>query len=311
MEEKRYIEIDNLIKRFGKKLVLDRVNLKIKLGSFFGIIGLSGCGKTTLLNIIIGFWKPTIGRLTYDGHNIFKNQHHFKQKLGFATQAGSVYSNLTVNENLRYFGRMYNMRKDDILRRTEILLDLIDLTGANKVLAKDLSTGMQRRLDIACAMIHNPEILILDEPTEDLDPVLRKELLALLTKINENGTTIIMTSHLLSDLETVCDKIAILHNGYILEVGAPIELKEKYSKTEEIHIISTPGKYESMVKGLPKNLVSKIIIKKGKKAIIYTSSGSKVVGELLKLTQSHKEKVIELSLHKPSMEEIFEAITKR
>lgn len=311
MEEKRYIEIDNLIKRFGKKLVLDRVNLKIGVGEFFGIIGLSGCGKTTLLNIIIGFWKPTIGRITYDGQNIFKHKNYFNQRQGFATQAGSVYPNLTVEENLSYFGRMYNMRRHDIKRRSEILLDLVDLTGANKVQAKDLSTGMQRRLDIACAMIHNPEVLILDEPTEDLDPVLRKELLALLKKINENGTTIIMTSHLLSDLETVCDKIAILHKGYILEVGAPVELKEKYSKTEEIHIISTPGKYEVMVRALPKNLVSKVIIKKGKKAIIYTSNGSKVVCELIKLASSHKEKLIELSLHKPSMEEIFEAITKR
>jgi ABC-2 type transport system ATP-binding protein len=302
--------IDNLIKKFGKKLILDRINLTINNGEFFGIVGLSGSGKTTLLNILVGFWDPTIGKITYDGKDIKKNRNFYKAKFGFATQAGSVYPKLTVEENLRYFGRLFNMRGEDIKIRTEILLDLVELTGANKVLADELSTGMQRRLDIACALIHNPKILIMDEPTEDLDPVLRKELLGLLRKINDEGMTIIMTSHLLNDLETVCDRIAILHNGYVIDVDSPDGLKDKYSKNEEIHLTSSPGNYESILKKLEKADISKSVIKRNR-MILYTPKSEKLLNLLLKVLSASKERIVNLKVTKPSMEEVFEAVTKR
>lgn len=305
------IEIDNLIKKFGKRLVLDRINLKIPVGSFYGIIGLSGSGKTTLLNILVGFWRPTIGRILYNNQNIFKHRNNFKQMFGFATQAGSVYPTLTIQENMAYFGRLYNMRGSDIAMRTEILLDLVELTGANHVLAEELSTGMQRRLDIACAMIHNPKILILDEPTEDLDPVLRKEILGLLKKINDLGTTIIMTSHMLNEIEAVCDDIAILHNGYIVENGSPIRIKDKYSKNQEIHISSDPGKYDLIVKKLEEVDGIQKIIQKRDKIILYTPNAEFVLAHCMKTLASMKEKILDLHVHKPTMEEVFEVITKR
>jgi len=306
-----YIEIDNLIKKFNKRLVLDRINLKIPVGSFYGIIGLSGSGKTTLLNILVGYWRPTIGRILYNGQNIFKHRTQFKQIFGFATQAGSVYPTLTVEENMAYFGRLYNMRGSDIKKRTEILLDLVELTGANHILAEELSTGMQRRLDIACALIHNPKILILDEPTEDLDPVLRKELLGLLKKINDMGTTIIMTSHMLNEIETVCDEIAILHNGYIVEADAPMAIKDKYSKNQEIHISSSPGRYDLIAKKLENAAEIHKIIQKKEKIILYTHNAEKVLYEAMKILGGMKEKILDLHVHKPTMEEVFEVITKR
>lgn len=309
-DKKSFIELDNLIKKFGKKLVLDRINLKIEDGEFFGVVGLSGSGKTTLLNVLVGFWDPTIGRITYENKDMRRNKRYFKQMFGFATQAGSVYAQLTVEENMNYFGRLFNMRSDDIKIRTEILLDLVELTGANKVLANELSTGMQRRLDIACALIHNPKVLILDEPTEDLDPVLRKELLALLKKINDEGTTIIMTSHLLNDVETVCDRIAILHNGYIIDVDTPEKLKDKYSKDEEIHLITSPGKYETLMKKLNRVNLTDSIVKKDK-LILYTPNAEEVLNDILKIIRLHREKLIDLKVNKPTMEEVFEAVTKR
>ncbi|MBI4154181.1 ABC transporter ATP-binding protein [Candidatus Woesearchaeota archaeon] len=305
-----YFEVDNLIKKFGKKVVLDRINIKIPLGSFFGIIGLSGSGKTTLLNILVGFWNPTIGKLTYGDKNVVKNRRYFNQLFGFATQAGSVYSNLTIEENLFYFGRLYNMRKSDIKKRSEILLELMDLKGAEKVLAGHLSTGMQRRLDIACALVHNPQVLIMDEPTEDLDPVLRKEILALLRKINEAGTTIIMTSHMLDEIETVCDKIAILHNGYIIESGSPGELKDKYSKNQEVHIVLESGNYDSLAKSLDADLISTKHIGEHK-AVFYTEHAAPLLREVTAFVEQNQEKIVELKVSKPTMEEVFEAITRK
>lgn len=310
MGDMTLIEIDNLIKKFGKKLVLDRINLNIKTGEFLGIVGLSGSGKTTLLNILVGFWEPTIGRISFSGKDMTKNKMFFKQQFGFATQAGSVYPQLTVEENLTYFGKLFNMRNSDIYMRTDILLDLVELTGANKVLAGELSTGMQRRLDIACALIHSPKVLIMDEPTEDLDPVLRKELLALLKRINDEGTTIIMTSHLLNDLEAVCSRIAILHNGYLVDVDSPSNLKGKYSQNEEVHIVTNPGKYDLWVKKLDSGRISKSIIKNDK-LILYTPDAELMLNDVLKIISLQREKLIDLKVTRPTMEEIFEAITKR
>ncbi len=262
------------------------------------------------MNILVGFWRPTIGRILYNNDNVFRHRNQFKQIFGFATQAGSVYPTLTIEENMAYFGRLYNMRSQDIKKRTEILLDLVELTGANNVIAEELSTGMQRRLDIACALIHNPKMLLLDEPTEDLDPVLRKELLGLLKKINAMGTTVIMTSHMLNEIETVCDEIAILHNGYIVEAGAPMAIKDKYSKNQEIHISSDPGKYELIAKKLNADGIHKIIQKKDK-IVLYTPNAEKVLADSMKILASMKEKILDLHVHKPTMEEVFEVITKR
>ena len=310
MGNKDYIYVDNLTKRFGDIVALNNVSLSIPQGSYFGIIGLSGSGKTTLLNLIIGFWKPTKGKVLFNGINVHKHRNLIDREFGFATQATSVYPFLTVEENLKYFGRLYGMRKEDIKKRTEILLDLIHMTGTNNILAKELSTGMMRRLDIACALIHNPKVLLLDEPTEDLDPVLRKELLALNKRINDNGTTIIMTSHMLDEVEAVCNRIAILHNGKMIETNSPEKLKNKYSQNEEIHIMTKPGNYDALVKKFRKLEVRNIIVK-SKKIVLYTPDSEKVLHEILAIINESKEKLIDLRVNKPTMEEVFEYITKR
>jgi ABC-2 type transport system ATP-binding protein len=310
MEKEVFLKVDKLSKQFGKNLVLDNISLDIPAGKFYGIIGLSGSGKTTLLNILVGFWKPTSGRVTFLGKNIQSRKAAIRTTFGFGTQAGAVYSKLTIKENMMYFGRLYNMRKSDIKKRTEILLDLVELNGVENVLAEDLSTGMQRRLDIACSMLHNPSVLILDEPTEDLDPVLRKELLALIKRITIEGTTVIMASHLLDEVEVVCDYIAVLHKGDMIAVGTPKELKEQYSKNDEIHLKTKPGDYEKLLKNLKKIRSLKHIIVKRDKIILYTPDSENVLRTVLHLLNKQKEKLVDLRVHKPTIEEVFEAITK-
>ncbi len=309
MEKKEvFIKVENLTKRFGDNLVLDNINLNIPKGQLYGIIGLSGSGKTTLLNILVGFWKPTMGLVTFKGRRI--NKTKVKHSFGFGTQAGSVYQKLTIRENMFYFGRLYNMHKKDIEKRSKILLDLVELNGVENVLAEDLSTGMQRRLDIACSMLHDPEVVFMDEPTEDLDPVLRKELLALIKRITLEGKTIILASHLLDEVEVVCDTIAVLHKGSVIAEGSPTKLKEEYSKNDEIHLSSKPGDYETMAKKLTKlKSVHHIVVKKNK-IILYTSSSDLALRAMLQIIDNQKEKVIDLHVHKPTIEEVFESITK-
>ena len=306
----QYIQIQNLIKSFGRNLVLKNVSFDINYKDIFGIIGISGSGKTTILNILIGFLRSDGGNVLFQSRRIGEDKKTIRKTFGFATQGGSFYSKLSVLENMEYFGRLYNISKGEIQRRSEMLLELMELGDAKDTLANNLSTGMQRRLDIACAMIHDPDVLILDEPTEDLDPVLRKEILGLIRRINDQGTTIIITSHLLSEMESVCNKITILHNGEILETGTPDQLKDAYSKFEEIHLETKPGNYDNILKGLNKDYVRQVI-KKKHKIVIYTNEAQKLLKDILRVLDNSKEKLVDVDVNKPSLEEVFESLTRK
>ena len=212
MPRGEFIKFDGISKSFGKHKVLNSLDLSIPYPGIFGIMGLSGCGKTTLLNLMIGFWKPDKGRVYYNSISIRENKRIISQLFGFATQDGSVYPKLTVEENLYYFGKLYNMKNVDIKKRVDDLLKFMDMEESRDYIAEERSTGMYRRLDIACSMVHNPKILLLDEPTGNLDPVLRKKLMALIKKISDDGTKVIVTSHLLGEIEGICDELAILHH---------------------------------------------------------------------------------------------------
>jgi len=228
LDDTSYIELKDIKKQFGKHLILNDLNLKVDKDVILGIIGSSGSGKSTILKLLIGFYRPTKGKIYFRGKNIYKDMNEVKKTFGFATEDNSFYRRLTVKENLCYFGSLYNIPSKLIKKRANELMKLVGLEEAENTLGENLSIGMQRRLDIICALIHNPKVLILDEPTEDLDPILRKQLIGVIQKIRRNGTTVILTSHLLHEVGDVCDKIAILHNKRIIEVKSPDELKTEY-----------------------------------------------------------------------------------
>jgi len=310
MAKEDLIRIEGLTKKFGNHVVLNNLSLNIPDEGIFGIMGLSGCGKTTLLNTIIGFWKPDSGKVLYNSINIHHNQRLVNQLFGFATQDGSVYPKLTVEENMRYFGKLYNMHSSEINARITELLKLVGLEDSRHVLAQELSTGMYRRLDIACSMIHNPKVLILDEPTGNLDPVLRKKLMATIKKISDQGTRVLITSHLLGEIEQVCTKLAILHHGKILEIGSPDELKDKYSTDQEIKIETKNKTYESLVP-LLKSAGIRNIYQKERYLYIYTQEPEKIILWILSYLQKNNDKLLNVEINKPSLEEVFEAATER
>ena len=278
---------------------------------------MSGAGKTTLLNLIVGFYPPDAGDILYalpDGStaSVINNPDAFKRFFGFSTQTPSFYSSLNVRENLEHFASLYHIPEPHRSRRCSDLLSLVSLKDFSDVLACNLSGGMQKRLDIACALIHKPKVLILDEPTADLDPVLRKNFWDLVRKINMGGTAIIIASHFLHEIESLCSRVAVLHNHKIAVVGTVDELKDIYSKNFEIHLKTKSKKYSKLIAYLSKhkNLFSKISVIDN--ALVISAHNSDIILRLL-LSYFKKcgEPIIYLNVARPSLGDVFEVLIKK
>lgn len=231
-------------KSFRKTPVLQNVSMVIEDGDILGIIGRSGGGKTTLLNLITGFIEPTEGEVLYhskafnEKRDLNDNLNKIKKFFGFTPQHNSFYHKLTVRENLWHFGKLYDIDKDTLNNNISNLLNFTQLIDHQDKLADQLSGGMQKRLDISCSLVHKPKILVLDEPTADLDPILQKEILYMLKEVNKQGVTIVVASHQLDSIEQICNKVAIVHGGTIKSYG-PINRLGKHSLSRSFERIVT------------------------------------------------------------------------
>jgi ABC-2 type transport system ATP-binding protein len=313
-------KINNLTKIFGKHVVLNDMTMEIYMGEVFGIIGTSGSGKTTFLNTLIGFLRPEIGDIMFrEEHllefkdddafvSVYKKPQDLKRIIGFAAQTPSYYPELTPEENLDYFGSLHGLSKDALKTNISTLLSLMEIEEFRNVPSKNLSGGMGRRLDIACALIHDPKVLILDEPTSDLDPVLKTHIWKLIQKINKKGTTVILSSHHLKEIELLCTRVAILKDGKVLEIGTMDELKNKFSKNEEIHIESFPGNYDELSK-INDPAIANIDNRKNE-LVIYTQNPSKILKLVMNRMENLKEKIIELKVNRPSLDDVFVSLNK-
>lgn len=315
------IRFENVKKSFRGKAILDNINLDIRSKEIFGMIGLSGSGKTSLLNLLIGFIKPDEGDVLFHSEHlleygekdvfrsVFSKPKEVRRTFGFASQYPSFYEDLTVTENLFYFGSLYNLATDALKSNARAILHLMDLYDAKDKKASKLSGGMQRRLDIGCAIIHDPKVLILDEPTSDLDTHLRRHIWHLLRKINEKGTTIILSSHHLEDLEFACDRVAIVHDMGIANIGSPEQLKNSYTKEVEVQVETVSGNYDNIV-GATKNLVtSSKTTYADHKIKLYTSKVESTLYKILHTIVSSNDVLIDLVVSKPSLAEVFESLT--
>ncbi|MBW3019637.1 ABC transporter ATP-binding protein [Candidatus Woesearchaeota archaeon] len=310
------IQVHGISKAFNGRNVLESVDFDVNRGEIFGIIGMSGAGKTTLLNLLVGFLRPDQGDVLFtlpSGSVIstVKQPDFVNKFFGFSTQTPSFYSKLTVLENLEYFGTLAGIPERKLRARAKQLLGLVQLSSAQDIAAEALSGGMQKRLDIACALINEPLVLILDEPTADLDPVMRKQLWQLIRDINESGTTVVLASHFLAEIEMLCDRIGIVQNHTIVEIGTADQLRSIYSRNFELRLESESHDYNSLVSAL-----------KGKPALF---SKTKVDNDELIVETAFPEKILpfvsgfiskennlrSLSIARPSLGKVFETLVKK
>ncbi|MGM5488179.1 MAG: ABC transporter ATP-binding protein [Nanobdellota archaeon] len=314
------IRMVNITKRFSNKTILNGINLDVLSGEILGIIGMSGSGKTTLLNAMIGFLQPESGDILFkmehllnikdskQYRSIFSHANDIKTMFGFSSQEPSIYSKLTTYENLDYFARLYNLPKSVRQTNIDILLHLMKLSESRNVKAGSLSGGMQKRLDIACALIHDPKILILDEPTSNLDPILRKEMWQFVKEINRKGTTIILSSHFLDELESYCDRISILYNSEITITETPEQIKRYYAKEQEIRIQTKDMNYDPIIKAITKKDSLKITSHQvhGRKLMIRSANVEDTLKEILDAGYDLRD----ITVEDPSLQDVLETINE-
>jgi ABC-2 type transport system ATP-binding protein len=322
------LSIKDVSKSYRGKQILSGVSFDIQYKDIFGLIGMSGSGKTTLFQMLIGFSRADSGDITVqkaalERHrkdvlpakgavSVFKVKNLLQKRFGFASQLPSFYEHLTVEENIAFFGSLYGMPSKLIKENREKLLELTGLTKERDVLASQLSGGMQRRLDIACALVHNPRVLLLDEPTSDLDPIIRRQIWSLIKNINDQGTTVIVSSHILEEVEHLCTKIAILHDKRILGYGSLEELKELFSDKQEVHIRSRPGDYDRIVEQLRKEKVNiESFVKQDGSLVVFLPKGEDVLQKVVRAVERSKEKVSSLDVNETTLTEIFVMLTDK
>jgi ABC-type multidrug transport system ATPase subunit len=222
------VQVNELTKIIDDRIVVDRISFSVEEGELFGLLGANGSGKTTTFNMLAGLLAPSSGTVTLLGKSINEMQKSKRPEIGFVTQEDSFYETLTVEENLKFFADMFGMpaKEGDVAVRK--LLKQMRLVEKADTMASRLSGGMKKRLNMACSIVHDPRILFLDEPTVGLDPVVRKEIWALIESLHSEGKTIIITSHYMDEVERLCHRVAIMYSARLVASGTPAELKAKY-----------------------------------------------------------------------------------
>ncbi|HHU71072.1 MAG TPA: ABC transporter ATP-binding protein [Clostridiales bacterium] len=230
------VKVDGLVKRYDKLVALDHLNLEVREGDIYGLLGPNGSGKTTAINCILSLLKYDKGSIEIFGKPMKPDSYDIKKDIGIIMQNVAVFDELTVYENIEYFCSLYIKDKAEIKRLTQEAIDFVSLNDYIKFYPKKLSGGLLRRLNIACGIAHKPKLIILDEPTVAVDPQSRNKILEGIMKLNEEGATIIYTSHYMEEVEKICSDIAIIDKGRVIAKGTKDELKAMISTGEKISI---------------------------------------------------------------------------
>lgn len=233
------VEIKGLIKKYNNVIALNNIDLYIEEGMIYGLLGPNGSGKSTLINILSGVLSFDKGKCNVFQRDINANKKYIKANIGVVPQEYSFYDDLKVKENLELFGGLYGLNRKMIENRIDCILKKLDLFQYKNKYPSSFSGGMKRRVNIACSLIHNPKILIMDEPTASLDPVARDYVLNLVKSINKEGCTVIYTSHYLEEVDFLCDRAAIINKGKVLAEGTTKEINNIFSKRTIIDISLT------------------------------------------------------------------------
>lgn len=301
------IQIQRLRKTFEDNNVLKNISFVVEADTIHGLVGLSGAGKTTLLNCLVGYYD-------YDGGNVLINGEKPDQEaarnIGFTTQESCFYEDITVKDNIRYFGDLYSLNRTQLFDRAGTLLRLTGLKNTKNTKAGKLSGGMQRRFDLVLSLLHNPDILILDEPASGLDPKRRHKIWQLIQRINQTGVTTIVSSHLLNDLEDLCTQISLLHKGTIVSTDTPERLRDLFSHHFRLRLRTKPGHYSSLLNTLKEEVPETSNERtKNDELLVGIDDPEYAIRILPTILDRADETIVDISIEKPGLESLMEKVS--
>ena len=230
------LEVQDVRKQYGHAVALGGVSLAVQPGELFGLLGPNGAGKTTLLSIVSGLLAPTHGTVQIDGQRLGMTDRELRRKIGFATQDLAIYPELTARENLEFFGRLYGLKGQLLSNRVNTLLDSVALTDRANQRCGTFSGGMKRRLNLAVALVHEPKLLLLDEPTTGVDPQSRRHIFEQVRERNRAGLTVIYTSHYMEEVQELCTRIAIVDHGKMVACDTLEHLLDRLDSTAKLDV---------------------------------------------------------------------------
>lgn len=228
---KNSIQVNNLTKRFGNFTAVDNISFNVKEGEVFGFLGANGAGKSTAIRMLCGILSPTSGDAIVGGYSVMNEPDKVKKVIGYMSQKFSLYNDLSVEENINFFGGVYGLEGKKFKERKDWVLQIANLKGKEKLLTSSLPGGIKQRLALGAAVIHEPEIVFLDEPTSGVDPISRRNFWDLINDLSANGTTVFVTTHYLEEAE-YCNNITLINAGKIIAEGNASELKTNYIKNK-------------------------------------------------------------------------------
>ncbi|WGM88795.1 MAG: ATP-binding cassette domain-containing protein [Candidatus Bathyarchaeum tardum] len=313
MENNVMIEVNNLTKKFGDFTAVDHISFEVKKSEIFGLLGPNGAGKTTTIRMLSTLTRPSEGTATIGGYDIVKKDNKVRQLIGLVSEKMIMYDRLTAKENLKFFGKLYDLPKKTMNQRIDELLELVQLTKFKDAKVGNFSTGMRQRMNVVRALLNRPQVLFLDEPTLGLDPQSTVEIREFIRKINkENETTIILTTHMMNEADLLCDRIGIVDHGKITALDTSKNLKKLVSGDN-----TTVLKLD--VANLTPKLVTKIKAVQCVKSVSQDTethlkvhaTGDTAFDDILGVLQLNNAKINSIENVQPTLEDVFLQITGR
>ncbi|MEP7196747.1 MAG: ABC transporter ATP-binding protein [Saprospiraceae bacterium] len=231
MSKEPIIKVEGLTKRFGDFVAVDHISMNVMPGEIFGFLGANGAGKTTAIKMLSGLLQPSSGNASVIGYDIYKDSEKIKANIGYMSQRFSLYDDLTVVENMKFYGGIYGLSRNLLKSKTEEIIELLHIGEFKDHLVKSLPLGWKQKLAFSISILHKPPLVFLDEPTGGVDPVTRREFWELITESAHHGTTIFITTHYMDEAE-YCDRVSIMVDGKIEAMGSPHELKNQYQSED-------------------------------------------------------------------------------
>ena len=222
------IEVRGLTRRFGAFVAVNNLSFGVERGEIFGFLGSNGAGKSTTIRMLCGLLRPSAGTATVGGVDVARNPEGVKHRIGYMSQRFSLYELLTVDQNIRFFGGLYGLEGERLATRRAFVIEMAGLRGRESTLARDLAGGWRQRLALGCAILHEPPILFLDEPTGGVDPLSRRQFWRLIDNLSQGGVTVLVTTHYLDEAER-CHRVALIHAGELAAIGTPAEVKSVFA----------------------------------------------------------------------------------